>query len=197
MSDATAAPRTEQRLLTFKIGGAVHALPIACVVEVCEVAPLACIPTLEPEKASVMNHHGDALPVLRPPSLLQVDDAYLPEPTLVLVVTPRPSGGPRLGLPVDRIVGLVDGAGATSRDGALVAERRPIDGQGQCPHRKVLALNGAASVGRQLRWDTNGLDLRDTFAVQGRQDTFFRLHRQPAVDALSTPQGLPLQPLAG
>jgi hypothetical protein len=69
------------------------------------------------------------LPVLRRASLLDVDEASLPEPAHVLVVTDRETGGARLGLPVDRIVGLVDGAAAVARGAHPVAERRPIGGR--------------------------------------------------------------------
>jgi len=34
-----------------------------------------------------------------------------------------------LGLPVDRILGLVDGAGGSARGADAVVERRPIDGR--------------------------------------------------------------------
>ena len=118
-----------ERLLTFQVGGSIYALPIASVVEVSEVEPLSSIPTVPSETAGVMNHHGDALPVVRRAALLDVEQAELPEPAHVLVITPRPTGGARLGMPVDRIVGLVDGAGASSPGADPVAERRPIDGR--------------------------------------------------------------------
>ena len=38
-----------ERLLTFQVGRSIHALPIACVVEVCEVEPLSSIPTVPAE----------------------------------------------------------------------------------------------------------------------------------------------------
>jgi chemotaxis signal transduction protein len=120
-------PGVPERLLTFEVAGSVYALPIACVVEVSEVKPMACIPTLPSDTAGVMNHHGDALPVLRRGTLLDVDESELPEPAHVLVITPHPMGGARLGMLVDRIVGLVDGAGASARGTDPVAERRPIE----------------------------------------------------------------------
>lgn len=119
----------QDRLLTFEVGGSVYALPIGCVVEVCEVEGLACVPTLAPEVGGVMNHHGDALPVLRRSVLLGVDEDELPAPGHVLAVAPWPSGGTRLGLPVDRVSGLVDGVGAIARGADPVAERRSIDGR--------------------------------------------------------------------
>ena len=127
MSQATATSGIQDRLLSFEVGNSIYALPIACVVEVSEVEPLACIPTLPADIGGVMNHHGDALPVLRRSVILDVDGAELAEPANVLVLTARPTGGARLGMEVDRIVGLVDGAAAVARGEGPVAERRSID----------------------------------------------------------------------
>ena len=146
MTGLTAVSRIEERLLTFEVAGAVHAIPIACVVEVCEPAPLACIPTLSPATAAVMNHHGDALPVLNPASILEVDETRLPEPTQVLVICAQPTGGACLGLPVDRIVGIVDGAGLASRGRGPVTERRPIDGRVACVLDPARLLGRAEEV---------------------------------------------------
>jgi chemotaxis signal transduction protein len=115
-----------ERLLTFDVGGRVYALPIAWVVEVGEVETLSCIPTLPRSVAGVMNHHGDALPVLTRSVLLEIDETRLPAPSHVLVLSSRPAGGARLGLPVDRVLGLVDGHAAVSRDADPVAERRTL-----------------------------------------------------------------------
>jgi hypothetical protein len=46
-----------------------------------------------------------------------------------LVITARSTSTPGFGLPVDRILGLVAGAGALARDREPIAERRPIDGR--------------------------------------------------------------------
>ena len=75
-----------ERMLTFEVGASLYALPIACVREVCEVEPLSCVPTLPASVAGVVNHHGDALPVLRRSVLLGVDEAGLPEPAHVLEI---------------------------------------------------------------------------------------------------------------
>lgn len=120
---------TGHRLLSFEVGGTLYALPIGCVVEVGEVKPLACVPTLPSRVGGVMNHHGDALPVLSRGVLLGVDEASLREPAHVLALTAQVSGGPRLGMPVDRIVGFVDGAPATARGEDPVAERRAMEGR--------------------------------------------------------------------
>ena len=118
----------EDRLLTFHVGGSVYALPIACVAEVAEVEPLVSIPTLPAGTAGVVNHHGDALPVLQWSVLLDLPEA-LPDPPHVLVVTPRAGGGPRFGIFADRILGLVSGCAARATGPAPVAEKRSIDGR--------------------------------------------------------------------
>ncbi len=129
MSDLATAREKERRLLSFEVGGARFALPISGVIEVAEVDFIACIPTLPVEIGGVINHRGDALPVLRHGSLLGVDRAESSDPTHVLVVTDRPTSGTRLGLLVDRVIGLVDGDPAVGTGTGPVAERRPIDGR--------------------------------------------------------------------
>jgi chemotaxis signal transduction protein len=124
-----AALAFEERLLTFEVGGALYALPIANVIEVAEVEELACIPMLPAATGGVVNLHGDALPVIRRSELFAVAEAELPAPAHLLVVAVRPDGVARLGVPVDRIAGLVDGSGAASATGELVAERRPLGGR--------------------------------------------------------------------
>ena len=119
----------QQRLLTFEVGGATYALPIAGVLEVAEVAPLACVPTLRPQLAGVVNHHGDALPVIDRAVLLDLEAGELPEPQHVLVICGARPDGARLGLPVDRVLGLVDGRGASAPGPGPVAERRTLLGR--------------------------------------------------------------------
>ena len=120
---------TTERLLTFAVGGGIYALPIASVLEVAEVGADACIPTVPPGTAWVMNYHGDALPVVRSSVLLDLDEASVPAPEHVLVITARSTSTPDLGLPVDRILGLVAGPSAVARDQEPIAERRPMDGR--------------------------------------------------------------------
>lgn len=116
----------EERLLTFEVGSSLYALPIECVLEVAEVGELACIPTLPAAIGGVVNLHGDALPVIRRAELFGVAEEGLPAPAHLLVVAGRSDGVARLGVPVDRTVGLVDGCGAASGSGELVALRRPL-----------------------------------------------------------------------
>ena len=118
-----------ERLLTFSVGGSVYALPIASVLEVTEAGGDACIPSVPAGTARVMNYHGDALPVVRSAALLGLDEASIPAPEHVLVITSGANSTPRLGLPVDRILGLVDGLGASARDHEPIAERRSLDGR--------------------------------------------------------------------
>jgi chemotaxis signal transduction protein len=118
-----------ERLLSFAVGGGIYALPIASVLEVTEVGGSACIPTVPSAVAWVMNHHGDALPVVRSSVLLDLAEASVPAPEHVLVIAARSDSTPSLGMPVDRILGLVAGPAATSRDHEPIAERRPLDGR--------------------------------------------------------------------
>ena len=118
-----------ERLLTFEIGGTPYALPIASVCEVVAVGPLACVPTCTRESVSVMNYHGDALPVVERSPLLDLDADELPEPQQVLVIADPRVHTPRFGLPVDRVAGLVDGGDAPTASANLLVQRRPIDGR--------------------------------------------------------------------
>jgi chemotaxis protein histidine kinase CheA len=119
----------DERLLTFDVGGGVWALPISGVLEVAEVADLSCIPMLPRSVGGAMNYHGDALPVLRRSSLLDVDESVLPEPQQVLVITDARTDVARFGLPVDRVVGLVDGVYPSSPSLDSQTVRRTIDGR--------------------------------------------------------------------
>jgi len=119
---------SEERLLTFEIGNSLYALPIAGIVEVAEVDEVfAAIPTLPAALGGVINFHGDALPVLNWSALF---DAQTPgNPANFLVITNRRSDVARLGVPVDRVLGLVDGGAPPSGGSEIVAERRSIEGR--------------------------------------------------------------------
>jgi len=118
-----------ERLLTFDVGGQRYALPIAHVSEVAELGRLAAVPTLPRAIGGVMNHHGDALPIVHRDVLLDVDAESLTEPHHVLVLAPGGEEGEELGLLVDRVCGLVDGVGGVARGADAVVERRPIEGR--------------------------------------------------------------------
>ncbi len=119
----------EDRLLTFEVAGDFYAIPIAGVLEVAEAGRVTCIPTLPTSTGGVINHHGDALPVLSCSSLFDVNDSRLCEPGSILVISERVGESARLGVPIDRVLGLVDGAAAAMSGAKAVAERRSIQGR--------------------------------------------------------------------
>ena len=130
MSAQPADAIRDERLLTFEIGGTLFALPISGIVEVTDVEEdIAAIPTLPASVGGVINFHGDALPVLRSTAVLGVESDVAKLPAQIVVLTDRPTEQARLGLPVDEILGLVNGPRATSRGTDPVAERRSIDGR--------------------------------------------------------------------
>lgn len=127
----------ESRLLTFEVGGSMYAIPIAGVLEVIEAGAITCVPMLSKRCAGVMNWHGDALPLVAPGLLFDGHDRESGSGSegdlfhgQVLVVSPGGDGNAsRLGIPIDRVLGVVDGALPRSRSKNLVVERRPIDGR--------------------------------------------------------------------
>jgi chemotaxis signal transduction protein len=133
VSEDEVQSRGDDRLLTFEVAGTVYALPISEVLEVVESGNVTCVPTLPRSHGGVMNWHGEALPVVTPALLLDCGDPV--ETTedspdaQYLVVTDRPDESARLGLPIDRVVGLVDGHGGGVHGPNVVAERKPVDGR--------------------------------------------------------------------
>ena len=128
MKDAAKSSASD-RLLVFEVGGTLYALPIADITEVTEVGRVASVPTLRAAVGGVMNHHGDALPVLHRRALFEIGPGTLSEPQNLLVLGRSPDDPSRLGLPVDCVLGLVDGAGGTAHGADAVVERRPIGGR--------------------------------------------------------------------
>ncbi len=142
---------SSERLLTFEVAGSVYALPIAQVLEVAQRDRITCVPSLPRQVGGVMNWHGEAIPVISAHLLLDASaeaggaaparsDVHTAEH--VLVVSDRADATPSLGLPVDQVVGLVDGRAPSARDGELVVERRSVDG------RVVSILNPRGLVSR-------------------------------------------------
>ena len=129
MSASVENPRAEDRLLTFEVAGDLYAMPIAGVLEVADAGRVTCIPTLPTSMGGVINYHGDALPVLNCSSLFEVNESELGEPSSILVISGRVGEGARLGIPIDRVLGLVDGAAAAMSGAKAVAERRSIQGR--------------------------------------------------------------------
>jgi len=136
----------DERLLTFAVGETIYALPIAAIHEVAETKRVVCVPGLPVDQAGVMNWSGEALPIIANQLLLGPDSSDEPQGVgkiangtagvgtgiageHVLVIAERAEAPARLGLPVDRVVGLVSGGPLAPRNQGLVQERRPIDGR--------------------------------------------------------------------
>ncbi len=142
---ASAFVPSGDRLLTFEVAGAAYALPIAAVLEVVEADRATCVPGLPQDLAAVMNWHGDALPLVASSPLLEGTEPDGTSPVAedvaadaggpsilkaqVLVVSDRSIESARLGMPVDRVLGLVDGRAKPNRSQSVVVERRPVDGR--------------------------------------------------------------------
>lgn len=118
-----------ERFLTFEVVGAAYALPIGEVVEVAEAGRVAPVPGLPRSLGGVMHYHGDALPVVVPTALFDLPGTGADEPRHVLVLADASGDVPRLGLPVDRVVGLADTSLPGPRRPEMVAARLPIDGR--------------------------------------------------------------------
>jgi chemotaxis signal transduction protein len=121
------------RLLSFEVCGHVYALPIDGVLEVAETGSLCGVPTLARTDCAVMNWHGDALPLVSPRLIFADAEADVSEPLArehVLVISDRGDEVPRLGIPIDAVLGIVVGSVSPSRVvGDMVVERRPVDGR--------------------------------------------------------------------
>ncbi len=138
MSAPAAAEVLGSQLLSFEVGGSMYAIPIAGVLEVIEASQVTCVPTLSKRSAGVMNWHGDALPLVAPELLFDaIGNAELCKESSaellhgqVLVVSPGvDSGSAGLGLPIDRVLGVVEGGPPPQRATHLVVERRPLNGR--------------------------------------------------------------------
>lgn len=138
-------PAAERRLVLFEVGGSAYALPIADVVEVAEWSALSAIPSLSPAVAGVANHHGDALPLLSREALLDAAGVADETPESVLVLGASGVDSGRLGVPVDRVLGLVDAPVGPPVAEGIVVERRPVRG------RIVAVLDAARLLERAAR----------------------------------------------
>ncbi|HPG24186.1 MAG: chemotaxis protein CheW [Spirochaetaceae bacterium] len=157
MSAAPSPVEGTDRLLMFLFEDVRYAMPIAWVVEVAEKDRVTSVPSLALPVGGVMNWHGEALPLVATELLLgrerheagatpfgaAITVGYAQEQVLVLAA--KPGSQARLGMPVDRVIGLIDGEGfvaSRSSGGRLVVERRPVDG------RLVHILDPATVVAR-------------------------------------------------
>jgi hypothetical protein len=76
----------------------------------------------------VLNHHGEALPMVSREALFDVA-GELPPAQHVLVLAERGGEAGALGVPVDRVVGLADAALSVHTGPGLVLERLPLRGR--------------------------------------------------------------------
>ena len=129
MSASVENMSAEDRLLTFEVAGDFYAIPIAGVLEVADAVHLTCIPTLPTSIGGVINYNGDALPVIGCSSLFDVNESELGESGTILVISERVGESARMGIQIDRVLGLVDGAAAAMSGAKEVAERRSIQGR--------------------------------------------------------------------
>jgi len=126
--DLAASASRDVRLVLFEVAGSAYGLPIADVLEIAEWSQPSAIPTLGLDAAGVVNHHGDALPVVSREALLETEAiAALPENLLVLGARGAESG--RLGIPVDHVIGLADAPVGEIAATGIVVERRPVRGR--------------------------------------------------------------------
>jgi chemotaxis signal transduction protein len=117
---------TPTRLILFEVAQAVYALPIADVLEVLENSDPVGIPTLPPETGGVVNHHGEALPVIAPAALFEgSDDKNAAEHLLVLGGIGSEAG--QLGIPVERVLGLADAVLDPAPSASWIRERVTLD----------------------------------------------------------------------
>jgi len=123
------ASAADERLLIFEIGAEAFALPVDGVLEVVDMGEMACIPTIPPEIAGVVNTHGDALAVVHRSKLLRLGESSSTRLQQILVITDRVTETARFGLPVDRVVGLVPAHGEMVQGSDPVVERVEISGR--------------------------------------------------------------------
>jgi len=119
----------ETRLVLFEVAGTAYAIPIAEVLEVLETPSTAGIPGLPRRLAGVVNHHGEALPLVSREALFDVSGDAMAPAQHVLVLAERGGEAGALGVPVDRVVGLADAALTAYSGPGLVTERLPLRGR--------------------------------------------------------------------
>ncbi len=120
--------RDTERLLLFEVAGAVYSFLIRDVLEVVEIEPVVGVPMLRKEVGGVMNHHGDALPVIRRSVLFDLTgaDEMAPQHVLVLAGHSEDVAGV-LGVPVDRVLGIANSLVPIYPSGEFITERFPLD----------------------------------------------------------------------
>jgi chemotaxis signal transduction protein len=129
------------RVLAFEVGGVAWALPIADVREVTDLGECCAVPTLPRTLAGVTNHRGEALPVVSPAAILEVSEERMPAPLQLLVIGGSGDEPGRMGLPVDRVLGLARAPHARRSREGVVRARTTLDG------RLLRVLDAARLIG--------------------------------------------------
>lgn len=136
MRAASSKSEGSEKLLAFEIANALYALPIEVVLEVAEADRATCVPGLRSDVAGVMNWNGDPLTLVA--SDLILSGGGRPEgppahPNVlrdqILVLADRGDETPRIGMPVDRVQGLITGRRSNGRATTLIVERREVGGR--------------------------------------------------------------------
>jgi len=141
----------EGQWLAFEMDSAQYALPIESILEIeGPGGETRCVPGLPMDWVAVMNWHGSALPLVAGPLLLgsegergAAESGGLPEMSTrwseahILVIAEPEGEMPRLGLPVDRVLGLLEGPpgeGGQDPAGDPAVDEPPAGPLGLCPN---------------------------------------------------------------
>jgi chemotaxis signal transduction protein len=129
-------PVGSDKLLAFEVSNCLYALPIEIVLEVAEADRATCVPGIRSDVAGVMNWNGDPLPLVASDLVLCGGDPPAREGPVgsvlrdqILVLSDRGDETPRIGLPVDRVQGLITGRTAAARTSTLIVERCEVGGR--------------------------------------------------------------------
>ncbi len=127
------------RVLVFELGGGAWALPLRDVREVADPGELRAVPTVPRSVASVTNHRGEPLVVMALAALLGVPARPSGAGRQLLVIGGDGDEPGRLGLLVDRVLGLAEPPAASAGADGVVRARGAYEG-------RMLQLLDAARV---------------------------------------------------
>jgi chemotaxis signal transduction protein len=133
---APSKPEGSDKLLAFEVANALYALPIEVVLEVAEADRATCVPGVRRDVAGVMNWNGDPLTLVASDLILSggersegpAEGAHVLRDQ-ILVLADRGDETPRIGMPVDRVQGLITGRTSNARATTLIVERREVGGR--------------------------------------------------------------------